>query len=77
MDSYYLLNPRTTDKIVLSTYPTLATYYLDTYIKIGDIDMPLKRSQKIKERFSISDTEYEKITEALKTGVVPKGLTLI
>jgi hypothetical protein len=77
MDSYYLLDLRTADKIVLSTYPTLAARCLDIYIKIGDIDILLKRSQKIKERFSISDAEYEKITEALKIGVVPKGLTPI
>jgi hypothetical protein len=77
MDSYYPLDLHTADKIVLSTYPTLATRYLDIYVKISDIDIPLKRGQKIKERFSIGDTEYEKITEALKTGVVPKGLTPI
>jgi hypothetical protein len=77
IDSYYPLNLHTADKIVLSTYPMLATRCLDIYVKIGDIDVLLKYGQKIKERFGISDAEYEKITEALKTGVVPKGLTLI
>jgi hypothetical protein len=77
MDSYYPLDPRTADKIVLSTYPTLAARCLDTYVKIGDMDVLLKRGQKIKERFGIGDAEYEKITEALETGVVPEGLTPI
>jgi len=43
MDLFYLLDLRTADKIVLSTYPMLAAYCLDTYVKIGDMDVLLKR----------------------------------
>ena len=43
IDSFYLLDLYTTNKIVLSTYPMLATCYLDTYVKISDMDVLLKR----------------------------------
>jgi len=43
MDSFYLLDLHTTNKIVLSTYPMLAAYYLDTYVKISNMDVLLKR----------------------------------
>jgi len=77
IDSFYLLDLRTANKIVLSTYPMLATCCLDTYIKIGDMDVLLKRGQDIKKRFSISDEEYKRIYQAIKSGVIPKGLVLV
>jgi hypothetical protein len=75
MDSFHPLDPRTADKIVLSTYPTLSARLLDIFVRIRDMDVPIKRGEYIKQRFGIGDDEYQMIQQAIKTGLVPEGLT--
>jgi hypothetical protein len=71
LDSYNLLDLRTSEVVILTTYPTFAARCLDTYVLIDDKEYPIKANNRILADLGITKKDIAAVNASISTGVVP------